>query len=53
MAELPLRTIKIARRNSSVSRRDVTKAMKAVMKLRGEAPTPQKPARKRVAASRK
>jgi hypothetical protein len=53
MPEPKLRTIKIARRNSSVSRRDVTRAIKAVMKLRGEIPTPQKPTRKRAAASRK
>jgi len=53
MAEPKLRTIKSVRRNSSVSRAEVTKAIKAVMKLRGEIPTWEKPARKKAAASRK
>ncbi|HEU4889565.1 MAG TPA: hypothetical protein VFV49_16890 [Thermoanaerobaculia bacterium] len=53
MAEPKLRTIKIARRHASVSRREVTKAIKAVMKLRGEVPAPRQPSRKRAAASRK
>jgi hypothetical protein len=53
MAELPLRTIKTARRNSTLKRSDVTKAIKAVMARRGEVPTPQKPTRKKAAASQK
>jgi hypothetical protein len=53
MAEPKLRTIKTARRNSTVKRSDVTKAIKYAMALRGEIPTPQKPERKRAAASRK
>jgi hypothetical protein len=53
MAEPKLRTIKIGRRHGSVSRREVTKAIKAVMKLRGEVPTWEKLPGKRTSDSRK
>lgn len=53
MAEPKLRTIKIARRHGSVSRREVTKALKYAMALHGQIPTPGTRAKKKTAASRK
>jgi hypothetical protein len=53
MAATKLRTIKTRRRNTTLKRSDVTKAVLYAMSLRGAVPTPQKPPRKRAAGSRK
>lgn len=53
MAATKLRTIKTRRRNTTLKRSDVTKAVIYAMSLRGAVPTPQKPPRKRAAGSRK
>ncbi len=53
MARVPLRTIQTTRIKSRFKRRDVRKAVIYAMALRGAVPAPQKPARKKIAASPK